>query len=134
PRSVFAASFLGSANFIHGTIQTTPDGVVFTSEMGPTLHLRPDVNAYPVGPCLMAIRPEKIQLSEGPLTGENTPAVQVVGAEFLGDRTLYEVNWDGVLLDVQSSRHDLREGMQVYARIDAQDLLPIQVRGDGTCQ
>jgi iron(III) transport system ATP-binding protein len=79
PRSAFVASFLGDANRVHGRLAAC-DGAMGSVDLG-TLRLRLAHRDQPIGPVVVAIRPEAIVV-EPP--GSGPVAATVTKAAYLG--------------------------------------------------
>ena len=92
PRSRFVADFIGTSNFLRGTVSGRRDGAA-TVETGSGLRIRaalPD-SAEPSGPVTVAVRPEKIRLLRDGQGAANRFSARVEAQTFLGDATLSRV-------------------------------------------
>ena len=91
PRSHFAASFLGDANFFRGRVERDGDGdacVVFEGVRLTTGDALPSAGAT----VTLAVRPEKMHISTAPSAGaDNQLAGQVVQAVYAGSSLTYKV-------------------------------------------
>jgi len=102
PRNRFVADFIGTSNFITGTIASSDGGdlVTVTSERGLTLHGRvTDRSAVPaVGDAVtVVIRPERLEVAvddAGAATGWTAVSGRIHQGTYLGDQTEYRVQTD----------------------------------------
>jgi spermidine/putrescine transport system ATP-binding protein len=102
PVNRFVADFIGSSNFIAGTIASAGGGdqVTVASERGLTLHGRvTDHSASPaVGDAVtVVIRPERLEVAAADAassTGWTTVAGRIHQGTYLGDQTEYRVQTD----------------------------------------
>ncbi len=102
PRNRFVADFIGSSNFIAGTIASADGGdqVTVASERGLTLRGRvTDPSASPaVGEAVtVVIRPERIEVAPGDAaaaTGWTAVSGRIHQGTYLGDQTEYRVHTD----------------------------------------
>jgi spermidine/putrescine transport system ATP-binding protein len=102
PRNRFVADFIGSSNFIAGTIASSDGGdrVTVSSERGLTLHGRvTDQLALPaVGDAVtVVIRPERLEVAPGDAgaaTGWTAVSGRIHQGTYLGDQTEYRVHTD----------------------------------------
>jgi spermidine/putrescine transport system ATP-binding protein len=102
PRNRFVADFIGTSNFMIGTIASSDGGdlVTVTSERGLTLHGRvTDRSAVPaVGDAVtVVIRPERIEVAPGDAsaaTGWTSVSGRIHQGTYLGDQTEYRVQTD----------------------------------------
>ena len=126
PHDVFVADFIGSSNFLEGT-------VVERSEAGSRVRLLDGTTiaatAAPAGDpeTLVAVRPERIALADGP--GENTIPIVVGTGAYLGSVHQYEVAARGLSFRIETSR-PVAPG-EAFARIppEATTLFPKGERG-----
>ena len=87
PANRFVAEFIGSSNFVEGTVtERTPTQVVVDTAQG-KLRAETTVPADVSDRVVLAIRPEAVQLSAEPATGErpNELRGEAVTRSFLGD-------------------------------------------------
>ncbi|MBA2717774.1 MAG: ABC transporter ATP-binding protein [Chloroflexi bacterium] len=102
PRNRFVADFIGSSNFIAGTIASSDgdDRVTISSERGLTLHGRiTDRSASPaIGDTVtVVVRPERLEVAAGDAataTGWTAVAGRINQGTYLGDQTEYRVHTD----------------------------------------
>ena len=91
PRSVFAARFLGDANIFEGRVER--DTVLLPDGSRIATHERP-----PAGQdaAIVAVRPEKMRLAEGPAeAGANAIEAVVTQQIFAGSSLMYHLDWQG---------------------------------------
>ncbi len=88
PNSRAVASFIGTMNFFHGRV-IGPDGASVVVDVPDFGHLPVPKNGadhlVPGAPVTIAIRPEKLLLSDVPVTGSATAHVESM--QYLGDRS-----------------------------------------------
>lgn len=102
PRNRFVADFIGSSNFIAGTIASSDGGdqVTVATERGLTLPGRvTDSSASPaVGDAVtVVVRPERLEViagDEGTATGWTAVAGRIRQGTYLGGQTEYRVHTD----------------------------------------
>jgi spermidine/putrescine transport system ATP-binding protein len=95
PRSKYVSDFIGEVNLFSGTVvEGISGGATVLTSGGSSLYV--DVNDdLLVGTAVeVAVRPEKIHLSNEPVQGENTFSGLVVDQAFLGAMTRYFVQLD----------------------------------------
>ncbi|ESR27376.1 ABC transporter ATP-binding protein [Lutibaculum baratangense] len=112
PSDAFVADFIGSSNFLEGTVvERGASGSRVRLANGATIA----TSAAPGGPgeVLVAIRPERITLADGP--GENTIPVTLGTGSYLGSVYQYEVSTPGLNFRIQTDRR-VPQG-DVFARI-----------------
>jgi iron(III) transport system ATP-binding protein len=90
PADPFVADFLGSSNFFAGTVTATDRGGVQVMLAGfsslPPLHAFCTRDLKPGDPVTVAVRPERIGLSNGSPDDANTYPVSIIERTFLGAR------------------------------------------------
>jgi iron(III) transport system ATP-binding protein len=90
PRSRFVADFVGTNNLIPGTVRAEDGGaLVVETALGP-LRGRAVGPVGPGRPCVLAIRPENLEVGEGDADG-NRLAGRVGLASYLGSTLRYDV-------------------------------------------
>ena len=132
PRNQFVADFVGTTNFVKGTVGGA-DGAGFyriASEVG-NLKAR-GVDSLKTGEdVVLSIRPEDIELSEARQEGENTYAATVDQKVFLGEFVDFQVRIGGRA--VQSRAHPslrTRVGEPLYVRIDPEKCVALKASGE----
>jgi ABC-type Fe3+/spermidine/putrescine transport system ATPase subunit len=100
PRCREVAGFIGSMNFIEGDLVRT-NGRTAVIDAGPIGELRAGLEGYDqpaVGRVTLAVRPEKLQVSERPLQGDRINCLKgrMVNRAYLGDRSHYYVELEGL--------------------------------------
>ena len=129
PRDKFVADFVGTTNFIAGTVTALEDGrCTVSSAMG---ELKAHAGAGVAGNAavIVAVRPEDVELSQAvPVAadGDNVCKGTVAAADFLGDYLDFHVKVGDVVL--QAKAHpSLRTpaGEQIYLRIKAEKCVAI---------
>ena len=129
PTDKFVADFVGSTNFIGGTVETITDGTcVVRSAMGELkAHASEGVSRNMA--VIVSVRPEDVELSEGPpptADGENVYKGTVSAKDFLGDYLDFHVRVGDVVL--QAKAHpSLRTptGDSIYLRMKAHKCVAI---------
>ncbi len=129
PRELFTAKFLGEANFLTGTInkltrntaEVAIDGSVLKAEVREEAVLREGE------PCVLAIRPEFIEVTREPMSG-NVWECDIESVSFVGDFFRYELSASNgeVFLSKTAVRGDavgFAAGDAVYAALPAERLL-----------
>jgi ABC-type Fe3+/spermidine/putrescine transport system ATPase subunit len=119
PATRFCMDFLGSSNFVAGTLTgdrllTLASGAMLAVEGG-------DVR----GP-LVGIRPEKIELLPVGETGQNVLPGVIVNVVFLGGTSVYAVDAAGLVLQVHSANPDYARGQKVALRLPPQWLMRLE--------
>jgi iron(III) transport system ATP-binding protein len=133
PRNQFVADFIGTTNFIKGTVDGTDGAAGFYrigSEIG-ALKAR-GVDSLKNGEeVVLSIRPEDIELSERRQDGENTYEATVDQKVFLGEFVDFQVVIGGRA--VQSRAHpSLRTpvGGRLHVRIDPDKCVALKAQGE----
>jgi iron(III) transport system ATP-binding protein len=133
PRNQFVADFIGTTNFIKGTVDGTDGAAGFYrigSEIG-ALRAR-GVDSLKNGEeVVLSIRPEDIELSERRQDGENTYEATVDQKVFLGEFVDFQVVIGGRA--VQSRAHpSLRTpvGGRLHVRIDPDKCVALKAQGE----
>jgi putrescine transport system ATP-binding protein len=98
PKSRFVADFIGTTNFLEGTVvQATPGLItIHAHELGCEVRVD-DVGRVSAGQRVwLAVRPEKLWLSKEPMAGDNLNQVRGTVWElgYLGNRSTYQVRTD----------------------------------------
>jgi putrescine transport system ATP-binding protein len=97
PSSRWVADFIGDVNLIEGRVaQAGPDSSTIMSESAGTLHAAAAAEARPGDTVWVALRPEKVRISQEPpaMAGANCVAGQVWDIGYLGDVSIYKVRLD----------------------------------------
>jgi iron(III) transport system ATP-binding protein len=133
PRNQFVADFIGSTNFVKGTVHgvdATPGFYRIASEVG-NLKAR-GLDSLKTGEeVVLSIRPEDIELSERRQEGENTYEATVDQKVFLGEFIDFQVKIGG--RSVQSRAHpSLRTpvGERLHVRIDPDKCVALKATGE----
>jgi spermidine/putrescine ABC transporter ATP-binding subunit len=105
------AGFIGSMNFIEGTLRGIDQGCAMV-EAGPLGLLRTRIGdaARPApGPVTVAIRPEKLTLSDRPPRGpiDNSLGGRLLARAYLGDRNHYYVAVEGLARPLAVAAHNI---------------------------
>jgi iron(III) transport system ATP-binding protein len=129
PNDKFVADFVGTTNFIGGTVTDIRDGrCVVSSAMG-ELKAHASEGVARNGRVIVSLRPEDVELSESEPTaadGDNVCKGTVDGRDFLGDYLDYHVRVGDVVL--QAKAHPslrTRTGDTIYLRIKADKCVAI---------
>ena len=132
PRNQFVADFIGTTNFIKGSVKAG-DGAGFyriDSEIG-QLKAR-GVDSLKAGEeVMLSIRPEDIELSERRQDGENTYDAVVDQKVFLGEFVDFQVRIGA--RSVQSRAHPslrTRVGEPLHVRIDPEKCVALKAQGE----
>ena len=133
PRNQFVADFIGTTNFVRGTVDgvdSSPGFYRIAAEIG-TLKAR-GVDSLKAGEeVVLSIRPEDIVLSEERQQGENTYDATVDQKVFLGEFVDFQVRIGGRA--VQSRAHPslrTRVGEPLYVRIDPDKCVALKATGE----
>jgi iron(III) transport system ATP-binding protein len=121
PRDRFVADFVGTTNFIGGTV-TAVDGALCTVSSGVgVLKAQAGAGVTANAAVVVSLRPEDVELSEAPLASaaaDNVCKGTVSASDFLGDYLDFHVKVGDVLL--QAKAHPslrTRTGGEIYLRI-----------------
>ncbi|WP_026869983.1 ABC transporter ATP-binding protein [Inquilinus limosus] len=102
PADAFVADFIGSSNFLPGRMVAEANGRA-TVELGDGTRLSmPAGSPAGDGSLVVAVRPERIELVDGP--GENAIRVEVSHGTYLGAVYQYEVAGGGSTFRIQTNR------------------------------
>ena len=133
PRNQFVADFIGTTNFVRGTVDgvdSSPGFYRIAAEIG-TLKAR-GVDSLKAGEeVVLSIRPEDIVLSEERQQGENTYDATVDQKVVLGEFVDFQVRIGGRA--VQSRAHPslrTRVGEPLYVRIDPDKCVALKATGE----
>jgi len=93
PTSRFVADFIGSVNMFEGRlVEDLPDRVrIQSDELGGVVYVDHGISAAPGAIVWAAIRPEKIEISRQPRSGENCVRGVVTEIAYMGDLSVYLV-------------------------------------------
>jgi len=140
PRSKEVAAFIGSMNFIDATVEGA-DGDALVVDAGPLGKVRaalPLDGAPPAGTAvIVGIRPEKMTLTDSqPGEGENAVCARLTAASYLGERSHYFLQVDGLPEPLSIARqnthaqilHDTDAGSELWLSWprDAAVILPAE--------
>jgi len=133
PRNQFVADFIGTTNFVKGTVSgsdSAPGFYRIASEVG-DLKAR-GVDSLKTGEeVVLSIRPEDIELSERRQEGENTYQATVDQKVFLGEFVDFQVRIGA--RSVQSRAHPslrTRVGESLHVRIDPDKCVALKATGE----
>jgi iron(III) transport system ATP-binding protein len=119
PTDPFVADFIGSSNFLHGTVDGAPSaGRVMVELPGGQRLAALDAKRFAPGAAvLVALRPERLAIhaSRPAGDGQNVLHAKITGRSYLGARTLYQVDVGGTPLRVESDQ--LFDGTQAWVEI-----------------
>jgi iron(III) transport system ATP-binding protein len=129
PRDKFVADFVGSTNFISGTVSTLVDGRCTVRSALGELKAQAAEGVNTRASVVVSIRPEDVELSEGePTLGsdENICKGTVSGKEFLGDYLDFHVTVGDVVL-LAKAHPSLRTptGDPIYLRMRVEKCIAI---------
>ena len=97
PASRFVADFVGTTNFIDGTVVdagTAGHDAVIRTDLGP-MHVASAHDLQPGANAAVSVRPENVELSEAPLDGPNAWTGVVEQKVFLGEAIDFRVTVAG---------------------------------------
>ncbi len=131
PHDQFVADFVGTTNFVGGTVSTAEDSsghCVIATAMG-DLKAHASEGATKNVSVIVSVRPEDVELSETPLTagdGENVRQGTVQAKDFLGEYLDFEVKVGEVVLQARA-HPSLRTptGDPIYLRMKAEKCIAI---------
>jgi iron(III) transport system ATP-binding protein len=133
PRNQFVADFIGTTNFVRGSVRgadSAPGFYRITSEIG-ELKAR-GVDSLQAGEeVVLSIRPEDIELAERRQEGENTYEATVDQKVFLGEFVDFQVKIGG--RSVQSRAHPslrTRVDERLFVRIDPEKCVALKATGE----
>jgi iron(III) transport system ATP-binding protein len=133
PRNQFVADFVGTTNFVRGTVKGADAASGFYrigSEIG-ELKARGVDSLQSGEEVVLSIRPEDIELSESRRDGENVYPASVDQKVFLGEFVDFQVMIGG--RSVQSRAHPslrTRVGERLYVRIDPDKCVALRASGE----
>lgn len=123
PKNKFVADFIGSTNFLEGTLTAIKDDEswIMHTEEGITIHgLGHVTGKKEQDKVLLSIRPEDLELfKKRPTEKINIYSGEIINKTFLGNFTIYNVSIGKKKLAIQSSRTDLNEG-KIYVKVNPQ--------------
>ena len=131
PKDQFVADFVGTTNFIGGTVTAMDDGsgrCIVSSTMG-DLKAHASDGVSKNATVIVSVRPEDVELSEAPLAaaeGDNICRGTVSAKDFLGDYLDFEVKVGDVVLTAKA-HPSLRTptGDPIYLRMKAEKCIAI---------
>src|ERR671925_62380 len=129
PNDKFVADFVGTTNFIGGTVTALRGGrCVVSSAMG-ELTAQASEGVSKNAPVIVSVRPEDVELSEAPLTaadGDNVCKGMIDAKDFLGDYLDFHVRVGEVML-LAKAHPSLRTptGDSIYLRMKADKCVAI---------
>ncbi|WP_104666792.1 ABC transporter ATP-binding protein [Ensifer adhaerens] len=126
PADAFVADFIGSSNFLTGTVVGGSDGAASVRLDDRTV-IRAKVGAGGTGEnVVVAVRPERLQIVGG--AGDNVVQATVQGGAYLGSVYQYELVGAGSTFRVQTSREIADSQVFVYVPPEASTLFSAQSR------
>ncbi|BFH17701.1 ABC transporter ATP-binding protein [Paenibacillus melissococcoides] len=121
PKTKFVADFIGTANFIEGTVKSVEDGHMTVATASGDLRVR-RTKHKPQDRVTVVIRPEAVSLAEAGASHVGT----VVKSVFMGQTQEYEVEYEGQTLQITEHNpildHVFRAGDFVSLRFAEQSL------------
>ncbi|MCX6649877.1 MAG: ABC transporter ATP-binding protein [Candidatus Bathyarchaeota archaeon] len=137
PKEIFTAKFLGEANFMTGEVTATRDAGISVNVGGSKLNAatRGEFSPEKGEACVLAIRPEFLDLSPKPRKG-NTWTCEIVGASFVGDTIRYDIRAEnGVTLLVKTpitgDESSFAAGDKAYVTLPEENLLIYRLPEEG---
>ncbi|WP_246510334.1 TOBE domain-containing protein [Bradyrhizobium glycinis] len=127
PASRFVAGFLGKNNLLRAVVLWGPDGRPQIQWNGTRLGAAPRPALLAAGPCVLAIRPESITITEavsGQPNAEDRIRGKVVSQTFLGASVdvLVAVGKDTLTVTVAGTASPVTPGEDVWLSFDAERL------------
>lgn len=128
PQSVFMADFLGSVSFLPATITSSDDTATHAAALCDVI-AGPHAGFAAGDKVTLALRPEKINLTRGQVTGPNQLEVTIEELGYLGSVTHVRARTsDGVILKILLSNRrrdeaDFTWDERALASFDAQDVI-----------
>ena len=118
PNSRFVADFIGDANLIEGQINKINSGYVFSAGK---LNIKLDA-AYPIGKAVIAVRPERIILSE------NNGDSRIRSVIYLGSKYEYNVitPFGEILASASASSEPIAAGTEVGISIEGRKFAVVE--------
>src|SRR5262249_37630163 len=131
PKNQFVADFVGTTNFISGTVTAPEDGngrCLVASGLGP-LKVQASQGIAKDTAVIVSVRPEDVELSEHPpnaAEGENVCKAVVTAKDFLGEYLDFQVKVGDVVL-LARAHPSLRTpvGDAIYLRMKAEKCVAI---------
>jgi ABC-type Fe3+/spermidine/putrescine transport system ATPase subunit len=137
PKEIFTAKFLGEANFMTGEVTGAKDKGISINVSGSKLNaIISDITSPKKGEvCVIAIRPEFLDLSPKPRKG-NSWACDIVGASFVGDSMRYEVRAEnGVTLLIKTPitgvESSFKAGDKAFVTLPEENLILYELPEEG---
>ncbi len=135
PCNQFVADFVGTTNFIGGTVTALEDGngrCLIGSAMGP-LRVQASQGVAKDNAVTVSVRPEDVELSEQPLPageGDNVCKAMVTAKDFLGEHLDFQVKVGDVVL-LARAHPSLRTpvGDSIFLRMKAEKCVAIPTPG-----
>ena len=129
PTDQFVADFVGTTNFIGGTVTALGDGRCIVSSAMGELKAHASEGVSKNATVIVSVRPEDVELSEGPPTaadGDNVCKGTVDAKDFLGDYLDFHVKVGDVVL-LAKAHPSLRTptGDPIYLRMKADKCVAI---------
>jgi ABC-type Fe3+/spermidine/putrescine transport system ATPase subunit len=106
PASLFVADFIGTNNFLSGTVVESADGYARVRTAAGLIHGRVHGAVREGMPATAAIRPENVVLEDGALQREssvqtdNRLSGRVILSQYMGSLLRYEVDTAGIVLRI----------------------------------
>jgi len=106
PASLFVADFIGTNNFLSGTVVDSADGYARVRTAAGLIHGRVHGAVREGMPATAAIRPENVFLADGalqresPAQADNRLSGRVILSQYMGSVLRYEVDTAGVVLRI----------------------------------
>jgi iron(III) transport system ATP-binding protein len=127
PASRFVADFIGAANFLPGTVETSSDDLLSVHTQHGAISCIRQQALQPGAPVTISLRPETIQLhATAPATAANALPCTVTGRTFLGDILEYAVDLGHQELRVRApANRDFAAGDKLFAVFDTADCLAL---------
>src|SRR6266516_3603783 len=129
PHNQFVADFVGTTNFIGGTVTALGDGRCIVSSAMGELKAHASEGVSKNATVIVSVRPEDVELSEAPLTaadGDNVCKGMIDAKDFLGDYLDFHVRVGDVVL-LAKAHPSLRTptGDSIYLRMKADKCVAI---------
>jgi iron(III) transport system ATP-binding protein len=126
PADAFVADFIGSSNFLTGTVIDRATGVANVRLNDGTVIKANTGRNGADEKVVIAVRPERLQIVGS--AGENVVRATVQGGSYLGSVYQYELRGAGSTFRVQTAREVTDKHVLVYVPPEASTLFPAQSR------
>ncbi len=133
PTNRFVADFIGESNFLEGTVKSIQGkhAVVTITALKQVLSAVLMADASVGDTILVSVRPEKVRINDGPVTGENCLEGTVVNSTYIGSDTHLYVDvggqqmkiWEQNRVSTLDPRAFYKKGQQLWLILPADNVL-----------